>query len=883
MLLSRVNKPVIVAAWAVIFVAGVTAGWLGYRHTREHLVAGLIDDANRCAAAFDPDNVRQLAGTRDDLTTPVYAAAKRRLQRLRALSPHVRFVYIFRFLPEADKVICLADSVAPGAPDESHPGDDYPQATQSPGLQEIIRTGQPVTEGPLADALGVSVTGYALIGETPSTKPDLLRRDLVALNLDGADWRRELWMAVLLRATTTWALLGLPLLALLVLRRQLEQREAIRNLSAAMEQSHSALMIIDLGNRIEYANTGLCQQIGYTRRELIGRHWGDFHVTEEGGTAFTDLVATVRSGHPWEGEWFNRRKNGEVYPVRGVVTPVKSRDGSLACFIAVFEDATDTRRREAELRDARDLAQAGDRAKGQFLATMSHEIRTPLNGIVGFTNLLLGTSLTPEQRDFVETIHASGEALIQLTGDILDYARIESGKLKLEALPCDPRECVEEALDLFATRAAEKRIELLHTVAADVPATIIVDGGRLRQVLTNLINNAVKFTTAGEIAVSVALARDAEVGGGRQEADGQMILPAALPCTMAETTSATLLFSVRDTGIGIPADQRAQLFRPFNQLDSTSTRKFGGAGLGLAICRNLVHLLGGEISFTSEPGLGSTFAFTIRVPVASPPPTVPDLGGLRLALVAPPGPLRRELAELGTRWRAQVIEVDEPAALKDVAWETALVEIDEARARSLTAPGAPPTGLPQRRATALVPLTLSTEMRAALRVHFHLLLNKPVHRAALFAWLAGVRPVAPLAAPPPTHFGLRVLVVEDNQINQRLMQRILTNLGCKWTVAENGRRAMEALTQPEAAFDVILLDLHMPELDGAETLKKIRAGECGLRVQSIWIAALTADVRQEQRARVLAAGANDFLTKPLQLPELEAAFRRYRAERGEKG
>ena len=877
MLLQRLNKPAIAAIWAVVLLAGAGAGWLAARSTRTQILTDLTDDAARCAAAFDLANLRELAGTREDLARPVYPRVKQRLIRLRAVDPRVRFVYIFRFVPETGKVIFLADSAQPGAKNESLPGDDYPQAAQSPGLQLIIRTGLPAYEGPLADDFGTWVTGYALIGETPSAKPETPGKDIVGLDLDAADWNRELWGAAAGRMIIVWLLLGVPFAAVLVLRRQIEQREAIRNLSAAMEQSHSALMIIDLESRIEYANTGLCHQMGYSRRELIGHNWRDFRVPETPESLLADLVATVRSGRSWEGEWFNRRKDGTVYPVSGIVTPVKNHDGSLACFIAAFDDITEAKRKESELRDARDLAEAGDRAKGQFLATMSHEIRTPLNGIVGFTNLLLGTGLTAEQRDFVETIRASGEALVSLTGDILDYARIESGKLKLEPLPCDPRECVEDALDLFAARAAEKNLELLHTVGDDVPATIIVDGGRLRQVLTNLVNNAVKFTEAGEVEVSLTLVHaHGEPGPESREAKS---------ATTAESRPASpdtclLCFSIRDTGIGIPGDQHTQLFRPFNQLDGTTTRKYGGTGLGLAICKNLVELLGGRILFHSEAGQGATFTFTIRVAVAAPPPTLPDLAGLRLAFVAPPGRFRRELAQLITRRKAEVIEADEPASLKGAAWETALVVLDEASARALTGPAAPAPVLPPRKTTALVPLTLPTDVRNALRAHFHLLLNRPVHHAALLAWLSGVRPVAPLSAPPPTHFGLRVLIVEDNPVNQRLMQRVLANLGCKWAVAENGRRAVEELLRAAADYDVVLLDLHMPEVDGLTALKQIRGGEAGLFAQTMWIIALTADVRQEQKARVFAAGVNDFLTKPLQLPELEASFRRYRESRG---
>ena len=874
--LQRLNRPAIASIWTAVFLAGVTAGWLGWRSARSHFLTELADDARRCAAAFDPVEMRQLAGLRAETASQPYLTVKDRLRRLRATNPRVRFVYIFRYVPEMEKVIYLADSAQPGAKDESLPGDEYPQAAQSPGLQEIIRTGLPATEGPLQDDFGRWVTGYSLVAEMPSCKPNLTTKDIIGLDIDAVDWQRELWNAALTQTFGVWVLLGLPFGALLVLRRQLEQREAIRNLSAAMEQSHSALMIVDLDSHIEYANTGLCQQMGYSRRELIGRNWRDFRVADTSEELLADLVATVRTGRSWEGEWFNRRKDGTVYPVRGIITPVKDRAGTISCFVAVFDDVTDRKRTEAELREARDLAQAGDRAKGQFLATMSHEVRTPLNGIVGFTNLLLGTELSAEQRDFVETIRASGEALISLTGDILDFARIESGKLKLEPLPCDPRECIEDALDLFAARAAEKKIELLHCVDDDVPAAVMVDGGRLRQVLTNLINNAVKFTVAGEIEVSVALVR---ATGEQKTENGEPPALATEEPGPAAPDPCTLQFTVRDTGIGIPVDQRAQLFRPFNQLDSTSTRKYGGAGLGLAICKNLVRLLGGEIGFTSEPDQGTTFTFTIRTPVAAPAPNPPDLAGLSLALVARPGPMRRELARLATRWRAQVVEADDFAALKAGSWETALVDLDESLARALTAPQAPATGLPPRRATALVPLTLPTDLRTALRTHFHLLLNKPVHRSALLAWLGALRPVAPLAAVPPTHFGFHVLIVEDNPVNQRLMQRVLTNLGCKWTVAENGRRAIDELVRPDANYDLVLLDLHMPEVDGLAALERIRAGEAGPRAQNIWVAALTADVRQEQKARAFAAGANDFLTKPMHLPELEAAFRRYRAAR----
>ncbi|MSU49991.1 MAG: response regulator [Opitutus sp.] len=860
------TKFTIAAAWTGIVLAGLAAGTWSVRTREATMLAQLLADAARSAIAFDPAVLNLLSGKRADLGTPAFVTVKARLRQLEAVDPRVRFVYVFRAKPEAGKVLFLAGSAKPGAKDESLPGDDYPQAPKLPGLQEILRTGRPATEGPLADDFGTWMTAYALISAAPSPGGGTVVKEILGLDRDAAGWRQELWRAGFQAAFLVWIFLGLPLAAWLVLRRQHEQREAIRNLSEAMEQSHSALMVVDLDSSIEYANRGLCQQIGYTRRELIGRKWREFQVAETAPEVLAELVTTVRAGQAWEGEWFNRRKDGGVYPVRGVVTPVKKRDGSISCFVAVFDDMTEIKRKEAELRDARDHAQAGDRAKGQFLATMSHEVRTPLNGIVGFTNLLLDTPLSGEQRECAQTIRMSTEALIQLTGDILDFARIESGKLKLDPLPCDPRECVEDALDLLAAKATEKSIELVHHIAPDVPAAVVTDGGRLRQILVNLVGNAVKFSEQGEVEVSVqrrpilpAFDGTSAVGPGSEEA-------------------CLLEFSVRDTGIGIAAEHHGKLFRPFTQVDNSTTRRHGGTGLGLAICRNLVELLGGTINVVSEPGKGSTFRFTVRAAVAAPPPPPGNLGGAKLGLAILPGPLRRELTALVRAWSGEVIEAETPEQLAPSNWEMALIDVGIDFARELTGQNAP-IKLPPEKCIGIVPISLPNDLRTALRGHFRLLVNKPIHHDALFALLTGSRTSFP-AAVRSTNFGLRVLVVEDNVVNQRLIQRVLTRLGCTSKLVENGREALTFLKEHAAEIDVVLLDMHMPEMDGLAALKEIRAGKAGPRAQTMWIIALTADAREQQRTQALEAGLNDYLTKPLALVELETALKRFRTEHG---
>jgi PAS domain S-box-containing protein len=886
---AQSRKLKVAAAWTVIALGGLAAGTWNFHWRDAQLRTRLTDDANRFAVAFSAADLAGVRGEPNGGPTAEVAAVHDRLNRIRAVDPRVRSVRIYRAAPASSALTLIAQS--PPRADRDELGSSALETAALLHAQAAARNGQPVTDGPRAGLSGETVTTYVLISDASKESGTDRGHHVLHLDVDAAGWSTALWAAGFRGAFYLWTLLGLPFAAWLVIRRHNEQGLVIRNLSEAMEQSHSAIMIVDLESRIEYANRGLCQQIGYTCEELIGRNWRDFHVPQTSEAVLASLVDTVRSGKSWEGDWLNRRKDGTIYHVRGVVTPVKHDDGALACFVAVFDDVSETKTREAELREARDAALAGDRAKGHFLATMSHEVRTPLNGIVGFTSLLLDTPLNPEQREYVQTIRMSTEALIQLTGDILDFARIESGKLKLDPLACDPRDCVEDALDLLAAKAAEKNLELLHHVGPDVPAAVVVDGGRLRQVLVNLIGNAVKFTERGEIEARLVLGPGPVhstngQGGGHGESAGGMETARGLPEINGATYDrqaigsrepCSLTFSVRDTGAGISREHHAKLFRPFSQVDESTTRRHGGTGLGLAICRNLVELMGGSIHITSDVGHGSTFSFTIPVPVAAPLPPVRDLGGMRVALAIESKLLRRELADLLRRWKAEVVETMSRQDLATTVWEVALVEVSEKAARDLAAENAP-SALPADKCLALIPISLPNELRTVLRSHFRLLANKPVHHEALFGLLSGSRTTAP-PIPALTHFGFRVLVVEDNAVNQRLIQRVLSNLGCTPILAENGRDAVTMLMQHAGDFDLVLLDLHMPEMDGIAALQEMRSGRAGSRAQTMWVIALTADAREQQRASGMAAGLNDYLTKPLKIAELEAALRKFRTDR----
>jgi PAS domain S-box-containing protein len=672
----------------------------------------------------------------------------------------------------------------------------------------------------------------------------LLAAAVLVIGLVARRWMLPIWVGG-----------GVPLAALFVLQRQARQRETILHLAGAVEQSKAAIVIFDAAGTIEYVNQGGCELLGFGRRELIGRNWRSFQVTdtETPPALVSELGLALREGRGWTGEWTKRRLDGSTYPLRGVFAPVTHADGRLACYVATFEDQTETQRAAAVLADAQQRAEAGEEAKKQFLATMSHEVRTPLNGILGFTSLLRETQLTPDQAEYVETIQLSGEALIQLTDSILDFARMESGKFELDPLPVAPRECLEDALDLVAAKAAAKNVELLHWVDDSVPAVILADGNRLRQVLVNLLNNAIIFTAQGEVEVRVSV----EVSRG-------------------PSTKNRLVFYVRDTGIGIAPEQHANLFHPFTQIDNALTRRHGGTGLGLAICKNIVELMGGQIQLKSAVGHGSTFSFTLPLESLDAGMDLrpqPPLEELSLAIAAGPGSLRAELMRLGKRFGTRVVASSPESLGHTPGWDAALMDVSPALAAELAALPAPRAGLPPERIFGLVPLSLPSATRAALRTHFRLLINKPIHQDALRGMLTALRDASSLTELQRETVDLNVLLIDDDPVNQMLMQKQLTSLGCRWTKADNSRTALAELSR--MPYDFVLMDLHMPEVDGVTAIKQIRAGQAGAAMRNVWIAALTADARITLKEQALALGANDYLIKPVTMPELRIALGKF--------
>jgi signal transduction histidine kinase/CheY-like chemotaxis protein len=513
--------------------------------------------------------------------------------------------------------------------------------------------------------------------------------------------------------------------------------------------------------------------------------------------------------------------------------------------LAVYAELTD---RTEELERARAEAEQAGEAKAAFLANMSHEIRSPLNAVIGFTSLLLETGLTAEQTEYAETVRTAGDHLRGVIDDILDLSKIESGRLELENIPFDLVTCVEDAVAMVAPRAEEKSLALATLFAADVPATVVGDPVRLRQILMNLLANAVKFTSAGDVVVDVT----ATCANGRAE----------------------LRLDVRDTGIGIAPDAIERVFAPFTQADTSTTRNFGGTGLGLSICRELAQRMGGGVEVASTPGAGSTFTCTVLVDIAPPGPDAepgPDLTGLRV-LVAHEQPVvveavRRHLAG----WGAEVVSVA-PVAVGHRAAGTPIDLIIGDAGSTATAAEVPAVTIARLSDRPSGPdgaghLVRTPVRRRPLRDGVLAALNRRPVRAQAFSASSALSTFSALSADVAANARdnqgpLRILVAEDNPMNQRATTLILGRLGHRVDVVPDGQQAVDAILAAE--YDLVLMDLHMPHLDGMEATRLARLH----RPERPRIVALTAGATDENRRACLHVGMNDFLTKPVEPRDL---------------
>ncbi len=661
------------------------------------------------------------------------------------------------------------------------------------------------------------------------------------------------------------------------------ERDQLRSL---MDSSPDRISFKDTNSRFIRCSRALAKRLGLNDpKEVEGKTDFDFHTKERAQEFYDDEQRILATGQPIINKVERQLTvDGKETWASVSKVPIFNQDGKATGLISVSRDITQLKLTEQELGRARDVALESTRLKSEFLANMSHEIRTPMNAIIGMTGLLLETEINDEQRDFAETVRSSADALLTIINDILDFSKVEAGKLTFESIDFDLCDAVESTVELLAERSQNKGLELASWIHTDVPTRLRGDPGRIRQILTNLVGNAIKFTEQGEVVVRVTKELETEM-------------------------DTCLRFEVTDTGIGIPEAALPRMFLAFTQADGSMTRKYGGTGLGLAICKQLVELMGGQIGVRSQVGKGSAFWFTARLEKQStdmpalPSMTQDGLVGLRVLVVDDNFTNRQIVHHQILSWRmrngqaasgAEALAILRREAAAGDPYDLAILDMQMPEMDGLTLARAIKSD-PTIAATKMMVLTSlglriePSELKAAGIAAY---LVKPVKQSRLFDCIAVVmtgeksEPSAPKPAPVPGQpvappkvapKNVHILLAEDNPVNQKVALRQLQKLGYAAAAVANGLEVLDALKQ--IPYAVILMDCQMPEMDGYEATRQIRQLEyrgslAADRKAPVQIVAMTAHALRADREKCLESGMDDYISKPVVLAELETALNR---------
>ena len=664
-------------------------------------------------------------------------------------------------------------------------------------------------------------------------------------------------------------------LALQNAHENLEHRVAERTayLNALIDNSPMAILVLDRQMNVQLCNPAFETLFRFSRQEIIGKSGIDFLAVNDWWSELTGIYRTTLQGDTVHLTARHRRKDLTVVDVELNAVPLVV-NGDVVGSLGIYQDISVRKRAEEALKRAKEAAEAASEAKSEFLANMSHEIRTPMNGIMGMTELALDTDLNPEQREYLSTVKLSAESLLSVINDVLDFSKIEARQLTMDSIDFDLRDTLEESVKTVSLRADEKHLELACDFQADVPDALVGDPGRLRQVIVNLVGNAVKFTESGEVVLSV----------GTQARSEHEIL---------------LHFTVTDTGIGIPVDKQSEVFEAFKQADGSLSRKYGGTGLGLTISARLVEKMNGRIWVESEVGKGSRFHFTAQFGLQTAPArksTVANpeiLRGLQVLVVDDNATNRKILEKLLSAWKMAPTLTDSAhhalEALKEalrkgqhypiILLDAQMPEMDGFALAKLIKQN------PEWSSATIMMLTSDGQREDSARCRelgLAAYLIKPIRRRELLqAILAALGSLAPAASErgrmsagsidessPP----MNILLAEDNAVNQLFAARLLEKQGHAVSVAATGREVLFALRH--RTFDLVLMDVQMPEMDGYEATAIIREQE-KFSGAHLPIIAMTAHAMKGDRERCLAQGMDDYISKPIQAKELLAILQRY--------
>ncbi len=636
-----------------------------------------------------------------------------------------------------------------------------------------------------------------------------------------------------------------------------ELRLSEERFSNAFVYAAIGMALVSLEGRWLKVNKSVCNLLGYSAEELSAKTFQDITHPDDLDTDLQhvhELLDDKIRSYTMEKRYFH--KDGHIVWALLGVSLMRDKQNKPLYFISQIEDITRSKEIMAEQQDLTKKAQAAERAKSEFLAIMSHEIRTPMNGVIGMTSILADTELTEMQRDCVNTIHTSGESLLTVINDILDYSKIESGRILLENYPFNLCHCIEEALDLFVAQIRVKHLEAVYLVAPGIPANLIGDPMRLRQVLVNLIGNAIKFTSQGEVVINVE-------------------------CQKQDKSGCHLLFSVTDTGIGIPKEGIEKLFQAFQQVDTSTTRRYGGTGLGLVISKRITELMGGRMWVESEPDKGSTFFFTTTLKASTETASAdqlpdPALLKSRSILIVDDNDTNRRMLEMQLKiWGMAPTSVSSGrealGKLTQQPFDVALLDFQMPEMDGIVLA----REIHKQTQTPLILLSSSGEIIVGEDASlFQFQIPKPIKHSHLFNALLRVigvpggqarkAPEKKLDGGMAANHPLRILLAEDNTVNQKVGLMMLARLGYTADLAANGLRAVDAIGKTQ--YDLILMDIQMPEMNGIEAATLIRE-KLGTQCPAIF--ALTAEALEGDQKRFMSLGFDGYLSKPLQAHTLQ--------------
>jgi PAS domain S-box-containing protein len=654
------------------------------------------------------------------------------------------------------------------------------------------------------------------------------------------------------------------------IEKKRETENQLRKLSMAVEQSSASVVITNLDGEIEYVNPKFTEATGYSFEEAIGKKPSVLKSGEQPAEFYKELWTSIKSGKVWRGEFHNKKKNGELYWEAASISPIITDEGEITHYLAVKEDITDRKLVEEALKIAKEQAESANKAKSEFLSNMSHEIRTPLNGVIGFTDLLRNTPLSPVQQQYVNNANVSGHTLLGIINDILDFSKIEAGMLHLEMIKTDMIELLENSVDIVKYSSGKKGLELLLNIDPSLPRFAVTDPIRLKQILANLLGNAVKFTESGEVELKVIYEKLDENQG-------------------------KISFFVRDTGIGITAAQKVNLFKSFSQADSSTTRKFGGTGLGLTISNLIAQKMDSNIHFDSTQGEGSVFYFDIITKTEEG--EMLHKGSInhihRCLIIDDNDNNRHILQDMLAGWNIECESCDNGLTALRILETTKLFDVIICDYNMPYIDGLETIRMIREK------ILLTQEIQPVILLHsssedeklhqkcdelgVKFRLTKPVKSSDLYSYLCQVHNEEPdiseitvveQSSSEMKEGKMKILIVEDVLMNMMMIKAIVSHINPEAVLieAENGLEAIEKYKKLQP--DLILMDIQMPKMNGIEATQEIRKAE-QLNGKHTPIVALTAGAFKEEQEKCLASGMDDFLTKPVETRKISELLSKY--------